>query len=259
MHKPTDTGMNRTGIATSPFDSPELIRGAGTAQADRVSSVDSADGDALLAERVSFARGAEPVGTVPPPASVKGLAKTVLEKLQGHQPTVFVDKLGQRLAYERTGVRLYDALLAKFDAANVHEGGPTRTELEEIRSDEHHHAMIVRDAIAMLGADPTAMTPCADVMGVASLGWVQVLSDPRTTLTQCLDVMLAVEVADVEGWQVLVQLADSLGFDELATQFRTAERQEELHAQRVRAWVARAVLGQAGPAAAPMTKPKALH
>lgn len=250
MHKPTDTGTNRTGIATSPIDSPQLIKGAEAA------NTGSMDGAALLAERISFARDAEPVGTVPPPASVKGMAKTLLEKLQGHQPTVFIDKLGQRLAYERTGVRLYEALLAKHDAADVHQGGPTRAELEQIRNDEHGHMLILRDAMLYVGADPTAMTPCADVMGVASLGWIQVLSDPRTTLTQCLDVMLGVEVTDVEGWTTLASLAESLGFDDQAREFRDAHVQEEVHASNLRRWVASSVLGQAGTEKTPQRKPR---
>jgi rubrerythrin len=187
------------------------------------------------------------------------MAKTLLEKVQGHKPTVFIDKLGQRLAYERTGVRLYDALLAKYDAATVHDGGPTRAELESIRADEHRHMLIVRDAIAHLGADPTAMTPCADVTGVASLGWIQVLSDPRTTLTQCLDLMLAIEVTDVEGWTMLTDLATSLGFDDLAARFRDASLQEATHAMRMRGWASLAVLGQAGTAQTSVAKPKGMH
>lgn len=256
MQKPTDTGTNRTGIATSPFDSSQLIKGT---QQIVKADTERADSDVLLAERVRFARDADPVGTVPPPASLKGIAKTVLEKLQGHQPTVFIDKLGQRLAYERTGVRLYDALLAKFDAANVHEGGPTRTQIEEIRHDERRHAMILRDAIMSLGADPTAMTPCADVTGVAGLGWVQVLCDPRTTLTQCLDVMLGVELYDTASWLLLVDLATQLGFEDLAKQFREAHMNEEVHAERLRGWVQLAVIGQSGEQPTALKKPKTTH
>jgi rubrerythrin len=239
--KPTDTGTNRTGIATSPVDSKRTIEAA-----EEIGVVAGVDGKALEAERVRWARGADPVGTVPPPGTLKGLAKTVLERLQGHRPTVLIDKLGERLAYERTGVRLYEALIAKLAAAHVHEGGPTRAELERIRDDEHRHALLVRDAIRELGADPTAMTPCADVVGVAGLGWVQVLTDPRTTLTQCLDVMLIAERGDAVGWELLTELAAALGLDDLADQLRAAGAVEEEHAARVRTWLARALLGQAG-------------
>jgi rubrerythrin len=240
MFKPTDIGPNRTGIAMSPIDSQRTIQAA--AEAGAVGP----DGHALELERVRWCAEAVPLGTVPPPGTVKGVIKAVVEKLEGHSTAVFVDKLGERLAFERTGTRLYEALLAKFEAASVHEDGPTRDQLEKIHDDEIRHFAIVRDAMLQLGADPTAMTPSADVIGVAGTGWVQVLTDPRSTLSQCLVVMLSAEVADKEGWDLLVTLAESLGFEDIGTQFRLALIEEEQHAMQLRAWVSNAVLGQSG-------------
>src|SRR4051794_12973290 len=125
MKDPIDTGMNRTGIATSPIDSRRTLEGADV-------GVVSGDGQLLEAERVAQSRTARPVGTIPPPMTPKGAIKTIIEKVQGHQVNVLVDKLGERLQFERTGTRLYDALLAKFAAASVHEGGPTRADLEQM-------------------------------------------------------------------------------------------------------------------------------
>jgi len=241
VNAPIDIGKNRTGIATSPIDAPRTIEAAEEAR-----TAGPLDGKALEAERVEWARSASPVGTVPPPLTVKGAAKTAVELVEGHKPTVFIDKLGQRLAYERTGVRLYEALLAKYEAAHVHAGGPSREDIATIRNEEHEHMRLVREAIEQLGADPTAITPCADISAVAGLGWVQVLSDPRTTLTQCLDTMLIVESGDVEGWDLLVQLASGLGFDELADRFLAASEVEEEHQRKIRGWVAQAVIGQSG-------------
>lgn len=241
MHKPTDTGMNRTGAGMSPIDSVRTVKGAKEQGAPAM-----VDGQVLEAERTAWAKDAEPVGTVPPPSTVKGVIKTLLEKLQGHQPTVFIDKLGARLQFERTGCRLYDAILAKYEAADVHEGGPMRAELERMREDERRHFILVRDALRQLGADPTAVTPCADVTAVAALGWIQAITDPRTTLTQCLDVILMAEVVDGDGWLLLVQLAESLGFDDMAEQFRAALADEEMHVAMVRTWIENALLGQSG-------------
>lgn len=84
MKKPTDTGLNRTGIATSPFDSKQAIEAA-----EQANTGGHPDRRALENERVRWARDADPVGTVPPPVTIKGLAKTVLEKLQGAQPDRF--------------------------------------------------------------------------------------------------------------------------------------------------------------------------
>lgn len=241
MQKPTDTGMNRTGIATSPIDGRRVVAGAEETPAGNV-----LDGEAIAAERISWARTVSPVGTVPPPASIKGVVKTALERLEGHKPTVLIDKLGERLAFERTGTRLYEAVMAKLAAADPHPGGPTRADLETIRNAEHRHFAVVRDALLQLGADPTAMTPGADLVSVTGLGWVQAITDPRTTLNQCLDVLLIAEAADVAGWELLIALTDQLGFDELCTQFRAVQAEEDRHVLRVRGWISTALLGEAG-------------
>jgi rubrerythrin len=241
MQKPTDTGMNRTGIGMSPIDQRRTIQGA-----EQSHTIGMLDGQALDEERAQWARDADPLGTVPPPATLKGIMKTAVEKVQGHKPTVFIDKLGERLAFERTGTRLYEAVMSKIEAADPHPDGPTRSDLELIRNDEHRHFAMLRDAILQLGADPTAMTPCADLVAVAGLGWVQAVTDPRTTLNQCLDILLVAELADQGGWELLIGLAEQLEFDDLAHQFRAALVEEEQHVIRVRGWLNAALLGEAG-------------
>jgi rubrerythrin len=240
MHKPTDTGTNRTGIQTSPIDQRRTVHGANVGIPPG-----QIDGQLLRDERTTWARAAEPLGTVPPAASVKGVIKTLLEKLRGHQPTVFIDKLGERLAFERTGVRIYEAVIAKISAADPHPAGPNRRDLEDIRRDELDHFALVRDAIEQLGADPTAVTPSADLVAVSSLGWIQAVTDPRTTLTQCLDVLMMAELADRGGWEVLIALADQLDFEEMSQKFRNALRDEDQHVAQVRAWIMTAVRGEA--------------
>src|ERR687896_67908 len=51
-----------------------------------------------------------------------------------------------------------------------------------IREDEASHAALVRACIEQLGGDPTVQTPSADFIGVATAGFLQAASDPRTTL-----------------------------------------------------------------------------
>jgi len=244
MKEPTDTGKNRTGIASSPIDSKRTIDGAQV-------GVVGTDGRLLEAERVAWSRTAEPLGSVPPPLTPKGAIKTIIEKLQGHEVNVLIDKLGERLQFERTGTRIYEAVLAKFDAADVHEGGPTRAELEQFHEEERRHFILVRDAIRQLGGDPTVVTPCADLVAVAGLGWVQAVTDPRTTLTQALDVVLIAELADNDGWHLLIDLAQGLGFRDMAAEFRGALAEEDAHLTRVRGWITTTLLGQSGVVATP--------
>jgi rubrerythrin len=242
VKKPTDIGLNRTGIATSPVGSKETIEGAvaGTPQ-------QSFDVEAIKQVRDAYAEEAPPVGTMPPPASLKGAAKTVMQGFKGHHANVLLDLLGERLAFERTGTRLYEALLTKLDASSDGHGqSPTRQELESIRDDELAHFGMCKQAIEKLGADPTVVTPSADVAAVASMGLVQVLGDPRTTLTEALKTILIAELTDNDAWETLAHLAEEMGQAELGARCRQALAEEQEHLRLVRAWVNARVAGQAG-------------
>ena len=228
----TEIGTNRTGMATSPMDGASLTQAA-------KKTIPSRQGDATLLaeERIAAAEEVERIGSMPPPATVKGAAKSVFKALRGMNANVFVDKLGERLAFERTGTRLYDALLSKFDAYGTWKGGPSREALEEHRLEELAHFEMIREAIVQLGADPTVMTPSADLQAVASMGILQVITDPRTDLFECLDVMLIAELADNDAWEMLAQLARDLGQDRLAEDFHGALLDERRHLMHVREWV----------------------
>ncbi len=153
MKKPTDIGKNRTGIATSPFDSKDTVQGAQQGAHQNVNGA-TLDGARYAAEKLAWSKVADPVGTMPPPLTIKGVATTAVQMIQGHKPTVFLDKLGERLAFERSGVRLYEALIVKLEAGDLHQGGPTRDDFEHIRDDELLHYPLVRDAMRPLGAHP---------------------------------------------------------------------------------------------------------
>ncbi|MFL5307435.1 MAG: ferritin-like domain-containing protein [Polyangia bacterium] len=239
--KPTETGPNRTGIATSPIDSKATIEGA---RAGSPAPVFEPPG--LLATRIQYATNVGPVGTMPPPLSLKGVATTAVEMVKGNKPTVFLDLLGERIAFERTGTRLYEALLVKLEAADAHPGGPTRFDLERIRDEELEHFGLLKRAMESLGADPTAMTPSADVIAVASHGLVEAVSDPRVTLNESLKAILTAELVDNDSWLMLSDVAERLGHTEMAAEFRRALAEEEDHLARVRSWLNIAVEGEAG-------------
>jgi len=240
---PNQTGLNRTGIKTSPIDSQKTERGA------EESLPTSTGGELALAQvRLAQAEASEPIGSMPPPATVKGVAKTAATMLKGQSPTLFLNKLGERLAFERTGVRLYEALIDKLPAFRGDSAamGPSVADLRSIQEDELRHVDVVRRAIDALGGDPTAMTPAADVSGVAGMGLLQVVCDPRTQIAESLQAVLAAELVDSEGWELLLQLARALGQDEMAASFAQAADEERMHLLRVRAWVAGMVMHEAG-------------
>lgn len=233
MSSHVEMGTNRTGMATSPMDGAALVQIAKKAMPTAVG-----DAQGIAENRIAAAAMGEHVGSMPLPGSVKGAVKTFLKSLKGMNANVFVDKLGERLAFERTGVRLYEGLLSKLDAYGTWPGGPSQRDLEQHRTDELAHFEIVREAVVQLGGDPTVMTPAADLKAVASQGLVQVIADPRTDLFECLDVMLTAELTDNDGWEMLILLARDLGQDRLADDFDGALAAERRHLSRVRMWLA---------------------
>jgi rubrerythrin len=171
-----------------------------------------------------------------------------LQKGMGRRPSLFIDKLGERLAFERSGTRLYEALLVKFEADGSLAEIVSEERLRAIRDDEARHFHMVWQALERLGADPTVQTPCADAGGVESQGLFQLLSDPRSSFAQGLHAALTAELVDNEGWSMLIDLADKMKQPEMAEEFRKALREEEVHLQLVRDWLREANLKEAGAA-----------
>jgi len=227
---------NRTGMQTSPEMAEELMEGASN------STPSSEGGAEEIAEyRGEYIAEGFPIGSMPMmPMSEEGEAE---EEEAGM--AVFLDKLSERLAFERQGVRLYEALLNKCQTLGESAPGPTLEDIEHIGSEELEHFLLINNAIVEIGGDPTVQSPCADVAGVTSLGIMQVLTDPRSSLAQCLQAMLTAELTDNDGWQLLIKLADNLGFEDMRTEFETALEHEEEHLVNVRNWLSECVLESA--------------
>jgi hypothetical protein len=215
----TTSGTNHTGLAPHADLLAKMIEGASEFPPT------SSGGPAGIAEvRIEYARAGEPHATMPSGA----VAPARLPLL---------DRLGARLAFERTGTRLYDALISKLDAYGSFDGGPSRHELLEIREQELGHALLVQELVRSIGGDPTAITPCANLMSTASKGIAEVLFDPRTSLVDGLEAMLVVELADQESWAMLARTADPLGDAGMTAKIMQAQNTELEHLAKLRGWL----------------------
>lgn len=239
MKEQVHTGMNRTGVQMSPFDTAALER-------DIQSLMPPASGDPAEIARVrnDYINDADELGSVPPPGTVKGMLATGASALMGNEPQLLLDKLGERLAFERTGTRLYDALIDKVDALD--KAGKASVPLPiliQIREEEAQHFALVAKAIQSLGGDPTVQTPCADLAGIESAGLLQAVTDPRTTVAQALHAVLIAEMADNNGWELLIALAESQNHDQIAADFTAALENERDHLRFVQEAYETAMLG----------------
>ncbi|HET8780778.1 MAG TPA: ferritin-like domain-containing protein [Pyrinomonadaceae bacterium] len=227
---------NRTGLQTTPELGEELIEGAASAPPS------SEGGPEVIAEsRTEYISEGFPLGSMP--------AMPVSEEAEADEDqvgmAVFLDKLSERLAFERMGVRLYEALLNKCEALGESSPGPTLEDIRHIGSEELDHFLLLNEAIEELGGDPTVESPSADIAAVTSMGIMQVLTDPRSSVPQCLQALLTAELTDNAGWELLIELSSNLGYDDMREQFETALTHEEEHLQNVRDWVSDCVMEKA--------------
>ena len=215
----TTPGNNHTGLAPHPKERDDMMQGA-----REFKPTSSGGPDEIARLRIAYARAGGPHGTMSA-ASVDAARLPVL------------DKLGARLQFERTGTRLYDALISKLDAYGGFDGGPTRSQLVEIRDQEHGHALLAQELIRALGGDPTMVTPCASLQATASRGIVDVLVDPRTSLIDCLETILVAELTDQDSWAALARSAEALGDTGMAAKITQAQQTELQHLKKLRGWL----------------------
>jgi hypothetical protein len=215
----TTPGNNHTGLAPHPKERDDMLQGA-----REFRPTSSGGPDEIARVRIAYARAGDPHGTLSA-ASVDAARLPVL------------DKLGARLQFERTGTRLYDALISKFDAYGGFDGGPGRPQLVEIRGQEHAHALLAQELIRALGGDPTMVTPRASLQATASRGIIDVLVDPRTSLIDGLEAILAAELVDQDSWAALARSAEALGNAGMAAKIVQAQQIELQHLKQLRGWL----------------------
>lgn len=224
-------GINKTGALTSIKEALKTKEGA-----ESLTTPPPGDSSLLGENRVLYMQEGGPVGSVPVPMTVKGLMSSAQEKLMmGNH--VFMDKLGERIAFERTGTRLYEALISKYQGTSDQEGLPDLITIEQFYMEELKHFNMAAEIMMKLGGDPTAMTPSADIAGVAGMGWIQVINDPRTTFLQSLETILQAELVDNACWETLIELAANLGLNEAVDEFTVALQEEIIHLRTVKQWV----------------------
>jgi hypothetical protein len=233
MRQSPRQGDNRTGIVASGGFGEDMLTAT---EEFPPSSPGSAQ--AIAEVRVAYVEESEGLGETPPPASLKDKAKAAVNAVTGGEPTLLMDKLGERLAFEHAGARLYEALVSKHKAYGSFAGGPSAEDLLRILTQEYEHADLLEQAIKDLGGDPTALTPSANLAANISAGLPQVVTDPRTNLLQCLEAIMVAELADNECWTTLAELARQGGHDELVLECQQAMGHERDHLRKVRRWIA---------------------
>jgi hypothetical protein len=110
---PTELGTNRTGTQMSPRHFRAMQEGVEAMTA----AIEGGGGNIAVAAgepaqlaianmRADYLHEAEPLGSVPVPGTLKGAARSGVDMLTGTRLQALVDRLGERLAFERAGTRM---------------------------------------------------------------------------------------------------------------------------------------------------------
>ena len=174
-----------------------------------------------------------------------------MKQLAKNNAAFVLDVLSGRLVFERTGVKLYDNAIAKIERAGEPRYQALIGQLREIRQEEAEHAQWLEEQIRGLGGNPDEKTDLAQLEAEESRGIEGIVVDGHDKVIHILHALLAAELADNAGWDLLVKLADDTGDRPAKMAFAKRLAEEAKHLLFVREAVVRAaeveILGREVP------------
>jgi bacterioferritin (cytochrome b1) len=162
-----------------------------------------------------------------------------MEKLTRNNPEKLIDLLCERLTFERAGVRLYDAVIAKLEVTNDIELHRVLYAMHHYREEEKEHEEWLEAQIRALGGDAHTATDLARLVEKEAQGIESVILNGDNDPSHLFHALLAAELSDNAGWELLVALADEAGDRDAKRQFKKRLKQEEHHLGFVRRCVER--------------------
>ncbi len=157
-----------------------------------------------------------------------------MERLVKHNAAFVLDVLSGRLAFERTGVKLYDNAIRKIERNSEPRYHALVGQMCEIRDEEAEHAQWLEALIRGLGGNPDEKTDLAELESEESCGIESIVVDGHDKVIHVLHALLAAELADNAGWDLLVALADEAGDRSAKREFKKRLHEEEEHLVFVR-------------------------
>ena len=151
-----------------------------------------------------------------------------------------LDVLSGRLGFERTGVKLYDAVIEKIGRRGDQRYLALVPTLRKHRNEEKAHEEWLESCIRELGGTAHETTDMVRLEAEESQGIQNVILDGHTKVLDLLHALLAAELSDNAGWDLLVKLAGDLGDREGKVEFAKRLAEEIKHLAFLREAVIRA-------------------
>jgi len=177
--------------------------------------------------------------------AMKALSKSLpdgkvgnIKKVHQHNTELLLHKLGQRLAFERASVRLYEALIFKCLASrNGKKTTVSVDQLRQFRDEEVEHSRLLKTAIETLGFDPDEWLPDADSSLLSSLQIPKVFTQKSSSVLSCLESVLIFATNDNAEWHTLHGLFTTLGLLDLAEEFNQALEEDSRQLETISRWI----------------------
>ncbi len=152
-----------------------------------------------------------------------------MNKLAQTNRTKVIDLLNERLVFERTGVKLYDAILDRMRASNEKPITKMIDQMQEHRDQEKEHEEWLEEQVRRLGGDAHGKTEMALLIEKESRGIEDVILDGDPAVPHLFHALFAAELVDNAGWDLLVQLADEADDHDAKRAFKKRLHEEEEH------------------------------
>ena len=133
-----------------------------------------------------------------------------MRKLSEHNRARVVDLLCERLAFERSGVRLYDRIIAAMQGSSDSELNAMQSTMEEHRAEEKEHEEWLEAQIRTLGGNLEVECDGAMMANSEAAGIQQIAANESADLRHLLHALLAAEAVDNAGWELLLELAEDV-------------------------------------------------
>ncbi len=151
-----------------------------------------------------------------------------MQKMAQRNKTKLLDLLSERLCFERSSVKLYDKVLERMRSAKEPMIAKMLEQMQEHRDQEKEHEEWLEGCIRDLGGDDRQITDKARLVQEMSKGIEQVIMHDAE-LPHLFQALLAAELVDNAGWDLLVELADEADDRATVKEFKKRLHEEEEH------------------------------
>ncbi|MDY7227270.1 DUF892 family protein [Hyalangium rubrum] len=162
-----------------------------------------------------------------------------MKKLAEKNPEKLVDLLHERLTFERTSVKLYDRILRQMEASEDPQVRGMLDTMQAYRDEEAEHQAWLEEQIQALGGDANGESEMSRLVAQEARGIEQVILREDVALQHLFHALMAAELVDNAGWDLLAALAEEADDDDALDSFTLRQAEEEDHLEYLRQTMSR--------------------